>query len=194
LHENWQKAFSFRGLHPRDPPQGALPLDPAGGSAPRPRIGSHAMGPGFSPPNWKFLAPPLLCCWRRSQNETVLVMNRPVLNWSCDEPSTWWTDRVESTGDETTGHLICSYVRSITNFIQNYVLWNALSVPLLHVTLCYDINDGIASYQPYRHSNDQASSEKVIFKTVGGIHTTSSLYPSCLETCYNTLNEIYCFT
>jgi len=37
-------------------------------------------------------------------------MNRPVLNWPCDEPSTWWTDRVESTcdeptGDETTGNL-----------------------------------------------------------------------------------------
>jgi len=42
--------------------------------------------------------------WRRLQlNITVYVMNRPVLNWPCDEPSTWWTDRVESTGDETTG-------------------------------------------------------------------------------------------
>ena len=37
-------------------------------------------------------------------NITVFVMNRPVLKWSCDEPSTWWTDRVESTCDETTGH------------------------------------------------------------------------------------------
>ena len=33
----------------------------------------------------------------------------------------------------------------------------------------------------------------VNFRTVGGIHTTSSLYPSCLETWYNTLNEIYWF-
>jgi len=26
------------------------------------------------------------------------------VEWTCDEPSTWWTDHVESTGDETTGH------------------------------------------------------------------------------------------
>ena len=31
------KVFSFRGLCPRGPPPGALPLDPAGGSAPDPR-------------------------------------------------------------------------------------------------------------------------------------------------------------
>jgi len=43
--------------------------------------------------------------WRRLQlNITVFVMNRPVLNWPCDEPSTWWTDRDESTSDEQTGH------------------------------------------------------------------------------------------
>ena len=37
LCKNVQKAFSFRGASPPDPPPGVgVPLDPAGGSAPRP--------------------------------------------------------------------------------------------------------------------------------------------------------------
>jgi len=48
-----ERDFSFRGASPPDPPPGALPLEPAGSSAPRPpyRLALHALavGPGFSP-------------------------------------------------------------------------------------------------------------------------------------------------
>jgi len=47
-------------------------------------------------------------------------MNRPVLNWPCDEPSTWWNDRVISTGDEPTGHR--KHLLQITFF------WTALKL------------------------------------------------------------------
>jgi len=64
--------------------------------------------------------------WRRLQNITVFVMNRPVLNWPCDELSTWWTDRVESTcdestGDETTGH---QKNECVNNNVEMLYHWN----------------------------------------------------------------------
>ena len=53
------KVFSFRGLRPLTPRPGTLPLDPAGGSAPRPpyRVALHALA--MSPSQTQFLDPPL---------------------------------------------------------------------------------------------------------------------------------------
>ena len=54
LYKNVQKAFSFRGeagLRHHDPPPGALPLDPAGGSAPAPRLGSRSARSPWSAPS-----------------------------------------------------------------------------------------------------------------------------------------------
>jgi len=57
LYKNVQKAFSFRPASPPDPPPGALPLDPAAGSAPDPRLGSRS--PWSLPPLCQILDPPL---------------------------------------------------------------------------------------------------------------------------------------
>ena len=59
-----KKAFSFRGTLPPDPPPGALPLDPAGGSAPDPRyrLALHALAMAAATacsPNFQTLPTPI---------------------------------------------------------------------------------------------------------------------------------------
>jgi len=76
---------------------------------------------------------------------------------------------------------------SYPDFSENkkYVLWNAVSVPLVHFTLCCDDTK-------WRHSvvanvlasgNELRASKSQFVKVLAYIRTTSSLYPSGLETC-----------
>ena len=62
---------------------------------------------------------------------------------------------------------------------QEYVLWNAIPVPLLHVTLCYDISDVIALSTFARH-NDQRAMKKLFFKLLA-MHTYNILAVSKLS-------------
>ena len=58
LYKNVRKAFSFRGRSPLTP-TGALPLDLAGGSAPRPPFRLALRSLAMVRPPWQILDPPL---------------------------------------------------------------------------------------------------------------------------------------
>ena len=59
MYKKLSASGGFRGLRPVDPPPGDLPLDPAGGSAPRPPFRLALRALSMVRPPWQILDTPL---------------------------------------------------------------------------------------------------------------------------------------